>query len=131
MLDLVGLADLVQGHLRVLVRIQRPLVVLLHRLVERVAGHVGVEPLQLLAELGHVLVGGPLGGGQLVLQLGLLLGLPLLDGFAPVQQRAADHGGDDEEDEHFSHGLQSLPIRSGQTADAGPFLQSFWGGGRL
>ena len=61
--DLLGLGHRVQRHLRVVVRVQGPLVVLLHRLVERMPGDIGVQPLQFLAKLGDILIGGALGRG--------------------------------------------------------------------
>jgi hypothetical protein len=61
-LDLVRLDHRIQRHLGVVVRVERPLVVLLHRLVECVPGHVGIQALELLAELGDVLIGCTLRG---------------------------------------------------------------------
>ncbi len=86
MLDLLGSTHLVEGVLRVVVGVQGALIVLLHPLVQWMPGHVGVEPLELFAELRHVLIRGPFGGRQLVLQLGVLISLPLLHGLAPIQQ---------------------------------------------
>src|SRR6478735_7162054 len=54
---LLRLGHSVQRHLRVVVRIEGPLVVLLHRLVERMPGDIGVQPLQFLAKLGDILIG--------------------------------------------------------------------------
>ena len=66
--DLVGLGNRVQRHLGVVVGVQGALVVLLHRLVEWMPGDIGVQPLQFLAKLGDILVGCPLGGGELGFQ---------------------------------------------------------------
>jgi outer membrane translocation and assembly module TamA len=110
--DLVRPGDRVEGGLRVLVRVQRALVVLLHRLVERVARDVDVEALELLAELGHVLVGGTARGGELALEGGALGVLPLADRVPPVETHAAeDHRQDQQQDEEFSHGASVPPVR--------------------
>ena len=87
--DFLGSGYRIQRHLRVVVGVQGTLVVLLHPLIERMPGNVGIQPLQFLAELRDVLIGGALGGRELGLQCSLLRGVPLLDGVPPVKGYAA------------------------------------------
>jgi hypothetical protein len=80
-----------------------------------VAGDVDVEALQLLAELGHVLLGGALGRRQLALDLGSL-GLLAL----PCVAAADQHGAATDDAQHNQenkplHAHQSAPLSATST----------------
>ena len=106
MSDFLGPGHSVERHLRVVVRVQSALVVLLHWLIECMPGNVGVQPLQFLAKLRDILISCALGRGELGLQCCLFRGMSLLDGMPPVEGNPAhDQCCHNEQREEF-HGSQ-------------------------
>ena len=100
MLDVVGAGGQPQRLLGGLVGVEGALVVLARRLVELGGQHVGVEPLQLLAEAGDVLVGDDAHSGEVGGLTGLELGAAALRGDALEDE---DAGADDQEQHEDVH----------------------------
>ena len=69
----------------------------MHGLVQGVSGDLGVQPLELLAELGDILVCSLLGCGELGLQCGLLLRLPPIDCLPPIESDPREYYGHDDQ----------------------------------